>query len=85
MRFGIGTYRLGFVVSAAAPTLPVCCVNRWNPLEVAKAFVREMKLFSKKSGHEADEIGAGTAWMLRNHMRRGAQLRVTSVKDLFTL
>ena len=42
-----------------------------------------MKAFFKKSGHEADEIAAGTGWMLKNHLPRGTKLRLTDVKELF--
>ena len=55
------------------------------PPEVAKAFVRDMKAFFKTKGHEADEIAAKQAWLLKNHLPRGAKLRISDVKELFLL
>ena len=56
------------------------------PPEVAKAFVRDMKLFFKaKTVLDRDEVAAGTAWMLKNHLPRGTKLRITDVKALFLL
>jgi len=53
------------------------------PPAVAKAFVRDMRAFFKAKGHEADEIAAKQAWLLKNHLPRGAKLRISDVKELF--
>ena len=54
------------------------------PPETAQAFVRDMKKFFKaKTVLDRDEVAAGTAWMLKNHMPRGTKLRITDVKELF--
>ena len=54
------------------------------PPEVTKAFVRDMKLFFKaKTLLDRDEVAAGTAWMLKNHLPRGTKLRISDVKALF--
>src|SRR5262245_8907601 len=56
------------------------------PPEIAKAFVRDMELFFKaKTVIDRDEVAAGTAWMLKNHLPRGTKLRITDVKELFLL
>jgi hypothetical protein len=56
------------------------------PPEVAKAFVRDMKKFFKaETVLDRDEVAAGTAWMLKNHLPRGTKLRITEVKELFLL
>ena len=52
------------------------------PAEVAKAFVRGMRAFLKAKGHEADEIAATQAWPLKNHLPRGAKLRITDVEEI---
>ena len=53
--------------------------------EVAQAFVRDMKKFFKAPpGIDRDEVAAGTAWMLKNHLPRGTKLRITDVKELFS-
>jgi hypothetical protein len=52
------------------------------PPEAAEAFVRDMKAFFRKSGHEADEIAGKQAWLLKEHLP-GAKLRITEVKELF--
>ena len=56
-----------------------------KPLEIppaaAQAFVRDMKKFFKaKTLRDRDEVAAGTAWMLKNHLPRGTKLRITDVK-----
>ena len=53
------------------------------PPEAAQAFVRDMKAFFKAKGHEADEIAAKQAWLLKNHLPRGTKLRIADVKELF--
>ena len=50
------------------------------PPEAAKAFVKK---FFKAKGHEADEIAAKQAWLLKNHLPRGAKPRISDVKELF--
>ena len=42
-----------------------------------------MKAVFKAKGHEADEIAAKQAWLLKNHLPRGAKLRIADVKELF--
>ena len=74
---------------------PNCCAGSLSsamlrkplelPPEVAKAFVRDMKAFFKAKGHEADEIAAKQAWLLKNHLPRNAKLRISDVKELFLL
>jgi len=69
---------------AIAAYIPVMlCKPLELPPEVAKAFVRDMKLFFKATGHEADEIAAKQAWLLKNHLPRGAKLRIADIKELF--
>ena len=53
------------------------------PPEAAQAFVRDMQAFLKATGHEADEIAAKQAWLLKNHLPRGTKLRIADVKELF--
>jgi len=54
------------------------------PPEAAKAYVRDMKkFFMAKALLDQDEVAAGTAWMLKNHLPRGTKLRITEVKELF--
>jgi hypothetical protein len=54
------------------------------PSEDAKTFVRDMKeLFKAKTVLDRDEVAAGTAWTLKNHLPRGTKLRITDVKELF--
>lgn len=48
------------------------------------AFIRDMKAFFKAKGQlKQDEIAGNTAWMLKQHLPRGAKLRVSEVKALF--
>jgi hypothetical protein len=54
------------------------------PPEVAERFVRDMKAYFKaQPGIDRDEVAAGTAWMLKNHLPRGTKLRITDMKDSF--
>ena len=53
------------------------------PPQAAKAFARDVKAFFKAKGHEADEIAAKQAWLLKNHLPRGAKLRISDVKVIF--
>ena len=39
--------------------------------------------FFKAKGHEADEIAAKQAWLLKNHLPLGTKLRISDVKELF--
>lgn len=59
-----------------------------RPLEIppaaAKAFLRDMKAFFNASGSiMQDEIAAKQAWLLNEHLPRGAKVRLTDVKELF--
>jgi hypothetical protein len=52
--------------------------------EVAKAFVWDMELFFKaKTVLDRDQVAAGIAWMLKDHLPRATKLRITEVKELF--
>lgn len=54
------------------------------PPEAAKAFVKDMKAFFKAKGQlKQDEIAADAGWRLKQHLPRGAKLRLTDVKALF--
>jgi hypothetical protein len=54
------------------------------PPEAAKAFVRDMKAFFKASGQlMQDEIAAKQVWLLKQHLPRGTQLRISDVKEQF--
>ncbi len=59
-----------------------------NELEIppaaAKAFVRNMRAFFKAKDQLAgDKIAADTGWMLKQHLPKGAKLRLSDVKELF--
>lgn len=54
------------------------------PPDVAKAFVRNMRAFFKANDQLAgDKIAADTGWLLKQHLPKGAKLRLSDVKELF--
>lgn len=59
-----------------------------KPIEIppaaAKSFVKDMRAFhAAKTGFEKDEIAARQLHALREHLPRGAKLRLTDVHEMF--
>ena len=52
------------------------------PIEVAKAFVRDMRAFHAAKGSlKKDEIAARQLWRLKQHW--SGKLRITDVREMF--
>src|SRR5262249_19235178 len=53
------------------------------PPQVAKAFVRDVRVFFKaKDQLKRDEIAALAGWAQKEHLPKGIKLRITDVKEL---
>jgi hypothetical protein len=54
------------------------------PMEVAKAFVKDMRAFhAEPNAIKRDEIAARQAWVLSQHMPGKKKLRLHDVKEMF--
>jgi hypothetical protein len=76
--------RSGFAIAAAGAIFGRCASRSKIPSAAARAFVKDMRTFhAAKTGLEKDEIAARQLNALRDHLPRGAKLRLTDVHELF--